>query len=342
MNNDVYVSTDGSTFNADGLDAPEWWLSVVTTPADPDRIYVTGYHPADPDKALLRVKKTSGGGWQNLDTSMADVTFGEARPFFYILGVSPTDADVVFGRAAAVNPPIGDALYRSIDGGTNWTKVLDMAGQINAFTIRSDGQTVIVGTSVPCAGEATDADKGCVRVSNTPIGTPPGAAGSWTVPATEPRMGCLGERSDGTLFACGSNYAPDFFGIGRSTDGQSWDPVFVFNDFEDLTHDSPMQCPADSIQGQTCVPTRWPLVACGTLMLDLALCASGGDAGPGPGGRGVAGGGTCRAGGDGSGAGVSSIPAVLTALALLWWSRRRRRSRKAPAGRAAARRRSMR
>src|SRR5688572_15919441 len=43
--NDVYVSTDGEDFAGTGLESMNWWLSIATTAADPDRIYATGYQP---------------------------------------------------------------------------------------------------------------------------------------------------------------------------------------------------------------------------------------------------------------------------------------------------------
>ncbi len=331
-NNMVYVSDDGTTFRGvlgqsdfgptpKDID-PTWWLSVKTTAADVDRVYVTGYYPDSPSRAILR-RKTTPDETQWDDLPLDDVDFGEANPFFYLVGVSPTNPDVLFGRAEAVVEPIGDALYRSDDGGVNWTKVLEFQQTMNAFVIRSDGQTVIAGSTRPCAGEEPSTDKGCVRIS-----TQAGAAGTWEATESQPQMACVGERSDGKLVGCGYNFAPDLFAVGSSDDGQTWDTLFRFAAFADNPgENAPLVCPADTVQAQTCAAMQWPQTACLDLQLDLPMCvradagASATDAGGGDGGDGD-GGGCCRA----SGAAPTgrALPALLVVLGLMWMRRRRR------------------
>ena len=330
-NNMVYISDDGEHFRGilgqsdygprpKEFD-PTWWLSVKTTPADANRVYVTAYYPDSPARAILLRKSTAGDtGWE--DIPLEGVDFGEANPFFYLVGVSPTDPDVLFARAEAVVPPIGDALYRSEDGGESWTRVLEFQQSMNAFLIRSDGQTVIAGSTRPCAGEEPSSDKGCVRIS-----TAAGAPGTWEATESQPQMWCLGERSDGKLFACSFNFAPDYFAVGTSDDGQTWEPVFRFAEFEENPgENSPLICPADTIQSQTCVGTVWPTTACLDLQLDLPMCVrpDGGPSAADGGGDGGDGGdgGCCRA----SGAAPTgrTIPALVVVLGLLWMRRRRR------------------
>ena len=331
-NNMVYVSDDGMQFRGvlgqsdfsptPKVMDPTWWLSVKTTPADVDRVYVTGYLPASPAVPILRRKRTPDDTqWQNLP--LDDINFGEANPFFYLVGVSPTNPDVLFGRAEAVVPPIGDALYRSDDGGESWTKVLEFQQTMNAFVIRNDGQTVIAGSTRPCAGEEPSTDKGCVQIS-----TAGGVEGSWEAADAQPQMYCLGERSDGKLFSCGYNFAPDYFAVGSSDTGDSWDTVFRFAAFEDSPgEDAPLVCPSDTVQAQTCAAMQWPTTACLDLQLDLPMCVRA-DAGPsaatdagGDGGDGD-GGGCCRA----SGAAPTgrALPALLLVIGLMWMRRRRR------------------
>lgn len=331
-NNMVYVSADGAAFRgvlgqSDYSPTPKkydptWWLSVKTTPADVNRVYVSAYYPDSPARAVLRRKTTADDTvWDDLP--LEGVNFGEANPFFYLVGVSPTDPDVLFGRAEAAVPPIGDALYRSDDGGESWTKVLEFQQTMNAFLIRSDGQTVIAGSTRPCAGEEPSSDKGCVRIS-----TQAGAPDTWEATESQPQMYCLGERSDGKLFACGYNFAPDYFAIGTSDDGQTWDTVFRFAGFADEpVANAPLECPADTVQAQTCTSMVWPTTACRDLQLELPMCsrpdagAAAADAGGGGDGD-DGGGGCCRA----SGAAPTgrALPAVFL-VAGLWWMRRRRR-----------------
>jgi hypothetical protein len=328
-NNMVYVSDDGRTFHGvlgqsdyprpKEID-PTWWLSVATTPADVKRVYVTAYYPDSPARAILRRKTTADDTvWDDLP--LDDIDFGEANPFFYLVGVSPTNPDVLFGRAVAVIPPLGDALYRSIDGGEHWTKVLEFQQTMTAFTFRSDGQTVIAGSQRPCVGEEPSTDKGCVRIS-----TQAGEAGTWVATTAQPQMACVGERSDGKLISCGYNFAPDYFAVGSSDDAQTWDTLFRFKDFVDKPgQDMPLVCPSDTVQGSTCVGQQWPTTACFDLQLDLPMCLVG-DAGPaandaGPPADGD-GGGCCRA----SGAAPTgrALPALFVVIGLFWMRRRRR------------------
>jgi hypothetical protein len=333
--NDVFVSSDGVEFESTGLLSENWWLTVVTTPADSGRVYASGYqYPIstgeDPRPAAPLLRRKQGDGpWQVLPTE--DFNFVpemdecdedplpaacRVNPFIYLLGVSPTDENLVFARAVGVNPPTGDDLYRSTDGGDSWEKVLDMADTIGAFVIRADG-TIIVGTSRACPGETAD-DKGCVRIS-----TEDGAAGSWQTPATEPRMVCLGERDDGVLFACVPHAQPDLRVLIRSTDAQSWETVLRFRELAEADH-GPLACPADTVQATTCVQEAWRPLICGDLLLDVPMCAGAPDAG-GTGGDDVpdGSGGCCRVGRGGPGA------ATPVFLAFLWlMTRARRHSRR--------------
>lgn len=330
--NDVYVAAgDGETFVATGDLLTEdngWWLSVATTPADPDRIYVSGYLPQGsetPPEGRMRRSIDGGDTWENLDAALAletgDIDWGEADPLFYLLGASPMNEDVLFARAVAVNPPLGDAIYRSGDGGQSWTKVVDFADSVGGFTIRADGMGVIAGTQNRCLDDAEDEMKGCVYVSNN-------AGVDWTQPAAQPMMNCVGERSDGTLFACGANFEPDLFALGMSDDnGESWDAVWRFADFEsDRPTNGPLDCPAGTSQDDLCEDLNgmaWVDLFCNTFMFDFDECPDpeAPDAGtviepPDDGG-----GGCCRVSGGMPRGTAGSM--VLIALFLLVWGRRR-------------------
>ena len=331
MANDVYV--------ADGVDQPfvgtgdlltadnGWWLSIATT-ADSDQvIYVSGYLPQGaetPPVGRLRRSTDGGATWDDLDAVLdvdtGDIVWGDADPLFYLLGASPADASVLFARAVAVNPPLGDAIYRSSDGGDSWVKVLDFADSVSAFTIRADGMGVIAATQNRCPDDPEDASKGCVYVSSN-------AGVDWSQPTEQPMMNCVGERSDGALYACGANFEPDNFAFGSSDDdGDTWETVWRFSAFEAMPDgNGPLDCPDGTIQNDTCENGEaWQTLACNTFMFDFDMCAAPEpDAGPDieppdDGGDG----GCCRVS-DGPPKG-SLGAAMLIALWLLVWGRRKR------------------
>ena len=306
--NDVYVAEQGGSFASSGLLNPDvWWQSVRSAPGDAQRLYVSGYMPGDastPPAALIEYSTDGGATWN--PRPVTDFTFG-AQPQLFMVGVSPSNPDVVYARVAAVNDPSGDALYRSDDAGASWTKVLDMTDAIRAFLIEPD-DTVIAGTVAPCQGEAQDAMHGCVKISR--------AGGAFEAAGSAPEMACLGQRGDGTLFACGSNWEPDNFALARSTDqGDSWQKVLQFSDIV-----GPLQCADGTTQHDVCNQQNWDLV-CQTVGAPCPGGDGGGDAGVGGGGGG---GGCCRVGGAEPG---DSVPALIAVVGLLGLSRRRRRPR---------------
>lgn len=258
--NAVYRSTDGERFFAVGLLSDTvWWKSVVVAPSDPQVAYVSGLEPmrgeADAGgagRALLRRTDDGGATWTELDVD--DFDFG-VQPNLEVIGVSPTDPDLVFARVIGVNPgtsssclsenPVGDALYRSTDGGETFTRALDFGDVLGAFVIRADGATVIAGSRGLCPEDAPGTIKGCVRISRD-------GGATWTAPATEPQMDCVAERGDGTLYACGADPGPDGFAVGESADGERWTNVMRVAEIA-----GPLSCAEDTVQN-TCAVHDWP------------------------------------------------------------------------------------
>jgi photosystem II stability/assembly factor-like uncharacterized protein len=250
--NDVYVSDGASPFQSSNLfEEKARWASLRTTPADPNRLYVTGLLPP-PDKnsdatALLRRSLDGGQTWEDLP--VGDFIFDDS-PNLELADVSPVDADVLFARSLGAVQPLGDALYRSSDGGLTWVLVAEFADSISAFHIRPDGQTVVAATIRPCPEDIAPADagapdNGCVRLSSD-------GGVTWRRPEQQPRLACIGESSDGILFGCGANWEPDFFALGRSTDGEAWSKVYRFSETA-----GPLECPAGTEQA-TCAVENWP------------------------------------------------------------------------------------
>jgi hypothetical protein len=312
--NNVYVSEDGTDFVQANLpEEKAWWTTLRVAPGNGDVVYVTGFLPQDStteERVIFRRSDDGGATWSD-ELPLTDIQFG-AHPTFYLLGVSPADEKVVFLRVAGAVDKGGDAVYRSEDGGQSWAKVLEFSKTISAFHIRPDGQTVIAATTDACTGEPDPASKGCVQISHKA-----GATGSWTLAAQQPRLACIGERGDGTLYGCGANWDPDNFALGKSQDGETWEKVYRFSETI-----GPLECDADTAQAE-CAATSWP-----PLCLMFGICEEP-DAGPGvqdgggfAGGDDDGGGGCCRVGG---GSDASWVPGVLVVLFGLAWRGRKRK-----------------
>lgn len=239
--NDVFKSTDnGATFNSVGLLHPSaWWKSIRTAPSNPNRVYVAGYLVAaalddggvSPPGVLAHRSDDGGMSWTPL--SLTGIGFGN-NPQLRFEGVLPSNPDVVFVRAINANAPLGDAIYRSVDAGVSFTKVLDSQDTINAFAIREDGSMI--------AGTINDG----VYVSTD-------GGDSWNRPATQPLMACVTERDDGKLFACGANWDPDQFTLGSSGDAMTWTKVVRFSEIA-----GPLSCAPGTVQYDTCEAKLWP------------------------------------------------------------------------------------
>lgn len=320
--NDVYVSDGASPFQSSSLfDEEARWASLRTTPADPNRIYVTGLLPPPDERgtatALLRRSLDGGQTWEQLP--VADFIFDDS-PTLELADVSPVDPNILFARSLGAIQPLGDALYRSSDGGLTWALVAEFADAISAFHIRPDGQTVVAASIRACPEDITRADggvpdNGCVRLSTD-------GGVTWRRPDQQPRLACIGESSDGILFGCGANWEPDFFALGRSTDGETWSKVYRFSETA-----GPLECP-DGTQQATCAVENWP-----GLCSFFGICQSVDAAPPAEDDGATDGdedggnqGGCCRVGGnsDGSSAG-RWLPGLLLVLFSLFKSRRSRK-----------------
>src|SRR6185436_8301846 len=115
----------------------------------------------------------------------------------------------------------------------------DGEGAELVLTVLADGQHLIAGTTSKTAGVKVSDDGGL----------------TWKDPAFEPQMACVGQRANGgDLFACGHNWSPDRFALGRSSDfGQSWSKIVRFVEL-----DGELECPADSKHALRC-SSEWPM-----------------------------------------------------------------------------------
>jgi len=241
--NNIFVSTDnGATFSPSNLARNDVaFRSVLVAPSDPTRLYTVGQQviPATADAGFPTVVtvgfRSENGGQSWTPLNMDSIIVGNT-PQVVMEAVAPDDPDVLYARSEKSNVPSGDILYRSIDKGQSWTEVLRTSDIIRAMLVQAGGK-VIVGT-------LNDG----VRISED-------GGDTWMMPTEQPPMNCLGVRSDGLLFACGLNWAPSYFALATSTDGQTWTPMMRFCDIR-----GPLSCPAGSIQADTCVGDRWGMV----------------------------------------------------------------------------------
>jgi uncharacterized protein (TIGR03382 family) len=239
--NNVYSSTDnGATFTARGMkSATIWWKSVKVARTDPKRVYVAGYEVAGKlaDGGMApraHVVRSDDDGAHWTESALADVKLG-ATPIVYINAVDPQNPDVLYITSANANPPAGDLVYRSSDGGQTWIEVLATKAPVRDIVVR-DAQTVLVATQLGGLFQSTTA------------GT------SFQAMSTPPQLACLGQRSDGTLIGCGANWQPDHMAVAKSADGgASWQKVWRFAEMY-----GPLQCPAGTPEHDVCGNQLWP------------------------------------------------------------------------------------
>ncbi len=287
--NDVFVSLDnGVTFTSRGMLSPEvWWKSVKVAPSNPATVYITGYQVADTPQAYAY--RTTNGGMDWTPSPLTGVQYA-STPVVRIKAVDPTNPDVVYMASEGANPPSGDRLYRSADGGQTWTEVLATPSTIHDVVIR-DAQHVLIATQI----------KTTSSIMGGPAYQSSDAGASFTPIDGAPQLACLAKRGDGTLFGCGANWDPDFKAVARSTDGgATWEKVWRFVEIAGA-----VQCPEGTVQHDTCDVALWDCPSCQT-DLKRQFGAKGpmcGAAGADPAVPPVKkGGGCCDAGGAGEGA----------------------------------------
>lgn len=76
-------------------------------------------------------------------------------PQLDIMALNPIDENVVLPRSQGVNPPLGDRLYRSTDGGVTFTEVLVTIDPIFDVVVH-DATAVVVATAQSGSFRSTD------------------------------------------------------------------------------------------------------------------------------------------------------------------------------------------
>lgn len=304
--NDVYRSMDnGVTFTAMGLSSPVvWWKSIKVAKSDPMRIYVTGYQVAPTAQVQVRRSDTGGQSWTTV-TLPATVKFG-ATPIVHVTTVDPANPDHFYLTSLDANPPGGDRVYRTTDGGTSFAEVAVTTDRVRDIVVRSNGSALIA-TINGGTYESAGPEASFVRLGETK----PNAQD-----LRPPLAGCLAQKADGTLVGCGANWAPDYMAVGRASQPLAWQKLFRFVELA-----GPVQCPAGSTEQVQCEPL-WPALkaqfgatgpgTCGALadleLVDLAKPPTSGS------------GGCCDAGGEAP----ASAFALASLVGLVALRRRRR------------------
>lgn len=229
----IYRSTDdGVTFSqsSNAFRNFDAWRSIKFAPSAPNRIYISGVRvPASMPRTLL-VYRSDDGGKNFTAGALTGITGMVDDSVLFIVGVSPTNPDVVYARLTLVNGTAGEDLYRSADAGMTWTKVLSKPEPIKVV-VRRSGE-VIVGTELSGTVRSTD---GMTFAEVT----------------TAPHLQCLVE-SNGTLYGCTQNFGSEAAAVMTSTDGATWTKRVQYQDIS-----GPAECAAGTMQVDYCIPMEW-------------------------------------------------------------------------------------
>ena len=225
--NDVFRSSDnGRTFAPrNRASATVWYKSIKVSRKDPQRVYLTGYQVQPSPQAHFYRSETGGDAWDDLP--LTGVRYG-GTPVVFASAVDPENIETVLLTSQAANGA-GDVLYRTINGGDDFTQVLETASEIRDVVFRPDG-TVYVATM---SGSFRSTDRGA---SFQPL-------------AGTPQLACLGQSTDGQLFGCGTNWDPDFKAVAKSSDAATWDKAFRFVELA-----GPLECAAGTTVATECDP----------------------------------------------------------------------------------------
>jgi hypothetical protein len=283
----IYRSTDdGHTFQV--LSAPgatdEYWQSFAIAPSKPNRMYLSGYrfatecdaHSTNAGSAcrlnanctgsgtgsampkcttvkVLSMFRSNDGGatWSPMPLASLLLSLTSA---ISIVGVDPADADRVYIHVSLESGSGGDALYKSANGGDEWTKIFganDRSGLV--ALVRSNGGLLVANETSGAFSSA--GGSACVDQASC----------NWKPRPNAPHINCLSEQPDNKdIWACtrnfgnGSNIASDGAGIMKTSDLATWTPMLKFADIT-----GPVTCGSDRPPALQCVapydsmPSTW-------------------------------------------------------------------------------------
>ena len=229
---------DGATFPIGTMPGMlnDWWSTIEAAPSNANRVYATGYRLKSGQPKEFLLYRSVNGGQTFTPLPITDFVTRE-NSTLEIAGISKTNPDLVFARVTLEDNSISDAIYRSTNGGLNWTRILGKRGAI-AFVVRANG-ALVAGTQV--RGSYVSIDNG----------------NNWSELAGAPHINCLVENSLEEVWACTQNFGvmgvpTDGFGIMKSTDLLRWRGVLKYQDIE-----GPADCAVGTVQKDKCDVTLW-------------------------------------------------------------------------------------
>ena len=304
--NALYSSRDGGmTFEVRRAMGAEMVRSIVVAPADATRVYATSYETGSGSAAgtFLYRSDDDGSDWQAMPLA-ANVALGQT-PLVEVFAVDPAQKDVVFLSSVGANPPIGDVLYRSTDGGATFAEVLRTTSAIHDVAF-ADALHVYV------SEDPTANDMGTLTPSPAFASTDGGM--TFGTLAGGPQLECIGSRGDGTVFGCGQNWDPDHMAVAELM-AATWSDVFRF-----VQMAGPLALSGRHRRAGACGP-QWASIQD---MFETTGPTCGSDAGSGGGDAGVGGGKPPGGGGGGCDAGAGGPVIGCAMFAALVLLRRRR------------------
>lgn len=232
----IYKSTDnGMTFNAGATAGQinDWYSSIEVAPTDPTRVYLSAYRLGTGGTRSFFLYRSNNGGTSFTPMSTTGIVTSDDSTID-IVGIKRGAPNTLYIRVTLQTGSIGDAIYRSIDAGTTWTKIFEKQDEI-AFVARANGDLVAA-----------------TKQSGTFVSKGPGNT-TWDPVMNPPHINCLVENSAGELWACTQNYGvmqipSDDAGIMKTTDLMTWTKVLRYQDIQ-----GPVTCAAGTRQHDQCV-----------------------------------------------------------------------------------------
>jgi hypothetical protein len=256
--------------------------SVLAAPSDGNTLYVTSAALMTPFAPT--VQRSIDGGASFTAYPIVYTLDGTAPYSAEVMAVDPRASDVIYVRVFVTQLVDGgdsqplQALLRSVDGGAHFAEIY-----------RAVGDMLPSGLTRGIDGVAVDADGGRVLVATKTgllVGDDPGRAPTVTLAprGNLSQAQCVDARA-GKIYACGTNYAPDFAALARSDDGAAtFKSVLSYQDTIGT-----ISCPAGTPVADQC-PYYW-------LNYSAQLGIGGTDGGGDGGGGGGSGGCGCALGG---------------------------------------------
>jgi hypothetical protein len=268
----IYKSPDnGVTFPTSG--APglnnDWWDSLMVAPNDKTRVYVTGYR----FNKVCNAASANAGATCTMDVNCgtnAGAMCESVKQFLLfksvdegvnytamsivglttsnnsaidVVGINHTNAAELYIRVNLENGQLGDSIYKSIDSGATWHKILTTMDTFGlSFLIRNDG-SLVAGTQVTGSQKSANG-AGCISEASC----------NWTALAGAPHINCLVENpANHDVWACTHNFdSPgvpgDGYGIMKSTDLTTWTGVLRYQDINGV-----VTCDPSTVQATQCV-----------------------------------------------------------------------------------------